>query len=224
MKRFHLGSTALAATLVLLCRPTLAQNLVIAAAEIGITPESVVIAGCNPQQAAIILARLADAQTLRAELHGRRLVASEMVTSLSTLAQQLADAGQDQQILGQYQAAVQQLQLVKGQIQQLRVALFEVAIEGMPQTKVQRVVVWRKAARYRVAPEFRVRQRTVEEWRAIQRALRAERRGNRIERELAEDHAALLAQVRSDPAVIQASDRLATNLPAMKELFEQFSN
>jgi len=220
MKRLRLASITLAATLALLCRPTLAQNLSQTAAEIGITPESVVIAGCNPQQTTIILTRLAEAQALRDELHARRLMAGQLVMSLSTLAQQLANASQDQQILDQYQAANQQLQLVKSQIQQIRVTLFQTAMQGLPADTVQAIHVYRAAAVVSVPAAMRVRERTKRQWKAIAHAIRAEKRAQRLDRPLAAGPAQLLANVRQDPAVTQAQFKLDTNLANIKVIFD----
>ena len=95
---------------------------------------------------------------------------------------------------------------------------------GVPEQRAQRLITWRNGATQRVQPEFRVKVRTKQQWKAITRALRAEGRAARLGEGLDQRHAQLLADVRSEPEVAEAALRLEANLQIMKALFAQFGN
>lgn len=203
--------------------PALAQNVTGVCAEIGITPESVVIADLNAQSAMVILGRVESAVALRESLAAEHDAADAVAATITELSElMLNDADEDVQ--QEYDAAVATLAAGQQQITALREALFDLALDGFPAPKIQRITVWRQGSPYRVQRAFRAKELEHDTWKAIERALRAERRADRTGVDLDEEPAQLLADIRSDPAVVEAGIRLEANFDPMKVVFQQFEN
>lgn len=204
-------------------RPALAQNVTGVWAEIGITPESVVIADLDTESAMVILGRVQSAVALRESLAAEHETADSVASTITELSElMLNDVDEDLQ--QEYEAAVATLAARQQQITALREGLFDLALDGFPAPKIQRITVWRQGSPYRVQRKFRAKELEHDTWKAIERALRAERRAIRIGEELDEVPAQLLADIRSDPAVVEAGIRLEANFEAMKLLFGQFED
>ena len=210
--------------LTIAARPALAQNVRGVWAEIGITPESVVIADLDAQSAMVILGRVESAVALRASLSAQHDAADTVAATITELSELMLNAAADEDLQQEYEAAVATLAAGQQQITALREALFDLALDGFPAPKIQRITVWRQGAPYRVQREFRAKELEHDTWKAIERALRAERRANRLGEELDEEPAQLLADIRSDPAVVEAGIWLAANFDPMKVVFQQFGN
>lgn len=209
--------------LTIAARPVLAQNVRGVWAEIGITPESVVIADLNAQSTMVILSRVESAVALRESLSSQHDAADAVAATITELSElMLNDADEDLQ--QEYEAAVATLAAGQQQITALREALFDFALDGFPAPKIQRITVWRQGSPYRVQRKFRAKELERDTWKAIERALRAERRAIRVGEDLDEEPAQLLADIRSDPAVVEAGIRLEANLDSMKLVFQQFEN
>lgn len=221
--RFRFGIMMLACAMTLVGKAAFAQTAITAvAAELGITPQSTVIANLSPTQASQVLAYLQGAIELRQQLivkHQAVDAAASTVTELSQLL--LTDSGNDE-ALEQYETAKEVLTAAREQVVEVRVALFEIAVVGIGAEKVAMINVCRSGARYRVQSPLRAKQRTVAQWKTIERALRAEKRANRRGEDLNEDYANLLAQVRADQVVIEAEIHLNQNLEMMKQTFAQY--
>ncbi len=201
-----------------------AQGIGAFTAELGITPESMVIARFQPAAAATVLSRFQSAEPLRQTLASQRLLADAAGVQISRLAEALFVDSGNAQLAAQYQVAVDQLDSIREQFNQVRSQLFDLTMAGVPEQQAQRLITWRNGATQRVEPEFRVRVRTEEQWKAITRALRAEGRAARLGEDLDQRHAQLLTAVRSEPQVAEAALRLEANLQIMKALFAQFGN
>lgn len=211
------------AALTIAASPALAQNVTGVCAEIGITPESVVIADLNAQSAMVILGRVESAVTLRESLSSQHDAADAVAATITELSElMLNDADEDLQ--QQYEAAMATLAAGQLQITTLREALFDLALDGFPAPKIQRITVWRQGSPYRVQRAFRAKELEHDTWKALERALRAERRAIRLGEELDEEPAQLLADIRSGPAVVEAGIRLEVNFEAMKVVFQQFED
>lgn len=204
--------------------PALAQNVTGVWAEIGITPESVVIADLDAQSAMMILGRVQSAVALRESLSSQHDAADAVAAAITELSELMLNAAADEDLQQEYEAAVATLAAGQQQITALREALFNLALDGFPAPKIQRITVWRQGAPYRVQRPFRAKELEHDAWKAIERALRAERRAIRLAEDLDEEPAQLLADIRSDPAVVEAGIRLEANFDPMKLLFEQFEN
>lgn len=209
--------------LTIAARPALAQNVTGVCAEIGITPESVVIADLDAQSAMVILGRVESAVALCESLAAHHDAADAVAATITELSElMLNDADED--VLQEYEAAVATLAAGQQQITALREALFDFALDGFPAPKIQRITVWRQGSPYRVHRAFRAKELEHDTWKAIERALRAEQRAIRLGQDLEEEPAQLLADIRSDPAVVEAGLRLEANFDQMKVVFEQFED
>jgi hypothetical protein len=74
-----------------------------------------------------------------------------------------------------------------------------------------------RTASFVVPTEFRVLDRTEEEWRVIETALRSEARAARSGGTLDEAQASLLASIRADPSVTLAKANLEAGLDAISQ-------
>lgn len=200
------------------------QGVGSSAAELGITPESMVVGGFEIGAATTVLSRIEAAEAARQALVAQYQLIDAAAAQVTQLAEALFDTAADEQLLAQHEAALQQLVAAQHQFTQLRSNFFANVMDGFPPQHVQRLIVWRSGASHRVPPEFRVADRPAQQWKAIKRALRAERRAIRLGQELAQEHAQLLAEVRSDPALAEAANNLTANLDVMKALFGQFES
>ena len=213
----------LVGALTIAASPALAQTVTGVCAETGITPESVVIANLDAQSATVILGRVQSAVALRESLSSQHDAADAVAATITELSElMLNDADEDLQ--QEYEAAVATLAARQQQITALREGLFDLALDGFPAPKIQRITVWRQGSPYRVQRKFRAKELEHNTWKAIERALRAERRAIRTGEDLDEEPAQLLADIRSDPAVVEAGIPLQANFEAMKLLFGQFEN
>ncbi len=210
--------------LTIAARPVLAQNTMGVWAEIGITPESVVIADLDAQSAMVILGRVEAAVALRESLAAEHDAADAVAATITELSELMLNAAADEDLQQEYEAAVATLAAGQQQITALREALFDLALDGFPTSKIQRITVWQQGSPYRVQRAFRAKELEHDTWKAMERALRAERRAIRLGEELDEEPAQLLADIRSDPAVVEAGIRLEANFDPMKVVFQQFEN
>jgi hypothetical protein len=224
MNEFHRACVSVLLTAVVtgLASNAFGEGTVAAAAHIAITPESLVVAGIDAEAASLILTRIDAAGGLRADLATQEQLAAQCGNALTAIREMLTEAPDDPQLLSQQQDLAQQFEAVQGQLQQLRQALVEAATEGLPSEAIERLAIWQDGASYRVGPEFRTKVRTPQEWQAIELALRAEARAARLAETLFPEHADLLAQVRAEVGVIQATLDLQSNLAEMTAVFEGF--
>ena len=199
-----------------------AQSITGIAAQIGITPESVVIADLDGTSASLVLGHLEEAAALCQNLAAQHLAVDAAGVSVTALSESLLNDPGNEELIPQHQAALAALQVAKEQVVELREALFEVAVAGISPEKVAMIVVCRQGAPYRVQAGFRATQQTDNQWKAIERALRAEGRAIRRGESLDETHADLLAEVRSDQVVIEAQLHLQLNFDLMQQIFDQF--
>lgn len=193
------------------------------AVELGIVPESVVIANVNEMAALMVLSRIDQATTLCENLmaaHEAVGTAAANVTALSIL---LMGDSENDTLVQQYEVAIQTQAAAQEQVAALRDELFAFAAEGLNEQQIDAIAIWRDGSAYRVDPAFRTTQRTHEDWKVVEEALRAERRALRMGEELHEEYAELLMELRAEPAVPEASALLEANLEGMQQVFEQFA-
>ncbi len=199
-----------------------AANVLGIAVELGIAPESVVIANVNEITALTVLSRIEQASTLCENLmaaHQAVGTAAADVTALSIL---LTGDSENDTLVQQYELAMQTQSAAQEQVAALRSELFVLATDGLNEQQIDAITIWRDGSAYRVNSAFRTTQRTHELWKAIEESLRAERRALRMDEELHEEYLELLMELRTEPAVIAASALLEANLEGMQQAFEQF--
>ena len=199
--------------------PMPGQGVIMAAAEIGITPESVVLAGLE-NQADTMLTRLEDAADLRAALMAKHIESSNVASQVTSLAEQLLSSAEDPVLSAQYAQAVADLEAIQLEITVLHGDLFAVATAGYTIQQKNTLQLVKSNAQYRVPAEFRVLTLTVDEWKSTEKALRAERRALRRGEDLDPVYEALLLDLRTDPAVTSAAQQLTLHLSAVEQVFQ----
>ncbi len=204
------------------CRITAAEhNTITVAAEIGITPKSLVVADAE-EHANTVLTLVVSAPDLRATLDTARseLNTAAMASRMATRAS--AEHPGDSDLAAAYQTARAVLETKRSAYTTARNGLFAHVTAGLSDAQRTYLVRWQSSARFRVPDSFRVLQRTDEHWKAIGRALRAERRAAKRGDQLDPAMASLLANIRAEFDVIAAQNRLLAYLPQVETVFESF--
>lgn len=186
---------------------------------LSITPEAAVIAGL--ESVASIAANLESEPELRQVLSAQRATVEAAASQATTLWNNVLANPDDQQVETQYAAAIAGLQSAKSQLASTTEELFDTAVQGLTQAQVDRLVTWRTTQGRRVPPEFRVTSRSDEQWQAIEAALVAEKRAERLGEELDSDHDQVLGAVRAEFDVIAAANALQSGLLPMQADFEE---
>lgn len=195
------------------------------AGEFGLTAPSLVVAevaGAQTTAVAVILGRLADAENLRTAFDAQQQTVTQSGATVTALEKQLSTNSSDGALVQQYNMALSALASAEDQLAILRADLLDLALNELPSGQVNALAIWRSSLAFDVRASFRVAERSEEEWLAIIAALRAEQSAIRAGESLAGPPAALLASVRSEPAVIAAENRLTLYLSAAEQAFEQF--
>lgn len=211
------GATLLMGTF--LASNATANNLETLAAELGVCPESAIVAGV--ENIAPILNAIDAESGLQQSLASHREALLTASTNVTALWQALEIDSENQSLHSQYESAVAAKLSAQTQISVALQALFEAATENLSEQQVQRLTNWRLSQGRKVPPEFRIKQRTDQDWMNLEIALIAEKRAMRLGTALNEAQAELLADARADLEVIEAATALQNELPLMEAQFEQ---
>jgi hypothetical protein len=190
----------------------------VALAEIGLGASDLAAVGLQASAVSELLDQLDQQhQTFAAMATAKNalLTATEQVTSLG---QQLAKNPLNQEIRAQYNGAIQASEAAKSQVSSLRNDLFGAVTDGLASSTIQRLSALRQSSARKVPVEFRVVSRTDSHWQAIELALIAEARAQRMGDTLAGESASLLANVRMELDVAEAALSLQSNLSAVQQL------
>jgi hypothetical protein len=189
-------------------------------ADAGLCPEALAASGCHSATQGI-LDTLVAADEHAVALAQKRQQLLEASTSVRDLAAALSLDPESEQLQTQYASALAQQATILQQIAQAQGDLRDLVGEELSPEQAAQLVVWRGSEGRSVPPQFRVAERSGAEWDAIEHALIAERRAQRLGETLAAEHAAVLADVRGEVEVIAAANSLELNLPAVQTAFEQ---
>ncbi len=192
------------------------------ALEIGICPESLVISDLHAHTQTLLTQLQAD-QTGRVQLQYLHDQLQAAQATLATATQAAANVGNDSTLASQLTTAQQNVTALQGQIVQLRSELLADLTEGLPAAAVERLSTWRNASGFTVSPPFRVKALTDDQWQAVEGALRAESRAQRLGNELGGEQADLLSGIRADMEVIAAGMRLQSSLTTTQAVFDEFA-
>ncbi|MEE8243510.1 MAG: hypothetical protein V3R27_00825, partial [Pseudomonadales bacterium] len=212
------GVRPLAAAICLLSATTTAlaqeqdQTVVQVATELRLSPEALVIVDVDAINALKILDRVLAHPELHQALIDAHQVADQAGDLVTELAEVITNGAADDAALVDYEAAVVAFEAANAKVVLVRDALFDTAVEGLQPDVIVHLDVWATGAPYRVTPEFRAAQRTADQWKQLERALRAEARALRMGEDLDPAYAELLSSVRGEFAVVEAAARLASNL------------
>jgi len=188
------------------------------AVEAGLTPEVFAVAGMTPQQAQSALAAMGEAVEIVGALSAAHSnFAARSASLLAAEAALLAGPGEPGAVAAR-DAAIEQVELATELLANVRKAARAISLGGLPPTILSTVEAQASSAGWIVPTEFRVLDRTEEEWRVIETALRSEARAARSGGALDEAQANLLASIRADPIVMQAKANLEAGLEAMSQV------
>ncbi len=203
-------------------------DLARAAADVGITPESIVVADLQ-----------ADAGTILGRFESNR----DLISAIDTLEGhcQLGIANVNNRLevcranpgVGQafqdYRTAVQSLRTFHSQLDNAKAELLERVTDGLNAQKIAALAIWKNAAGHDMPASFCAQDRSDDEWKAVKEALRSEQRIARVgtgdldeEEEIDEYNAeqVLLSEIRSDLNVTAAQVRLTAHLDLVESQFE----
>ncbi len=196
----------------------------LAANEVGLTAESLTVAGLTPTDATVILTRVDSAAPLRTALataNDTLHAAADLVSALRT---QLVSGDYDQGVPAAYDQALIDMSAARLAVEQARASLRDEALDGYSADAVEAVETWWVASAFRVEPAMRAMDQASDEWAEVERALRREARALRRGEELDPETAQLLANVRSDPDVQQAQTWLTLNGATIEAVFDQIGD
>jgi len=219
------------AFVVLSCSPRVATvhadpptelGVLASAAELGITAESLVVAGLHGHAESVMNA--IDAQPQRRTelllLHQSMDQATQAITSITA---EIQSTGANIELQAQLSSAQASLASLQTQVDTKRSELLEIVTEGLPGNSLILLANWRTAATFNVDPQYRVAERSAEQWKSIEGALRAEKRAIRRGTELDPTQATLLTDLRQESEVGAAAARLSAQLATTQAVFDQFN-
>lgn len=181
---------------------------IISAAQVGIDARTASVAGATGAEVESLLASVFQAVELRTNCATTRALWAEASASLLIAEKELAEKPGDPSLLAIRDAKESDVASARTARDSADVALFQFATSSLHPEVVARLSIAAGNAARRVPTEFIVLTRSPEEWSVIETAIRAESRAVRTGTELADEHAALLAGLRQDPAVVAAVARL----------------
>lgn len=194
------------------------------AGELGLTPPALTMAGItHPAEVNTMLQRLADADAELTALAQAKAAVDQAGQEVSELVAILRSEPGNTQLQNQYQQAAAALDAAHNTLSSAREALFEEATEGFSAYSIEVLTIWRATREHAVPPAFRINERSSEQWKQIESALRAKQRAERMNQPLATHHAQVLDQVSGELAVLQAENLLTVHLATVEQAFEQFS-
>lgn len=214
----HIAAVAVGCTL---AAPAWGQGVCSQAASIGLAPTTVAASGFLPSETGVLIARVVSAETLFADLAAQEQSHHQLMDQRRVLAEAVVLAAGDAEAAQQLQEADAQLAQSALLIEELRAGILTYVLDGQPTARIERLQRIRASASYSVPTEFRVVERTPQQWRELIRALRAEERALRLGETLSPQHAQLLATARAHSEVVQAAAQLATQLAAIETVFEE---
>lgn len=188
------------------------------AVEAGLTPEAFAVADMTPAQAQSALAAIGEAVEIAGALSAAHANFAARSASLLAAEAALLVAPGEPAAVAARDAAIEQVELATELLTNVRMAARAISLGGLPPTILSTVEAQARSAGFIVPAEFRVLDRTEEEWRVIETALRWEARVARSGGSLDETQASLLASIRADPTVMQATANLEAGLDAMSQV------
>lgn len=201
------------------------HEIVAVAAEIGLTPHSLVVAGMSASNDAVaVLERLALAEQERDAFSAARSTVDATGAEVAEFSAAILLDPDDLDLQADHANAVALHDQALASLSTARDALLDAALDGVASQVVQNLQIWRATVGFAVDPEFRSVARPDEQWRLLAAALRAEQRAQRTGESLATEHAQLLSETRSELAVIEAQNALATYLSAIAQAFDNYAN
>jgi len=189
-----------------------------ATAEVGLSPEAIIVSGAQPLGQATLSAIGSAGDEYNAVSQLRQQV------SVSTVARENLRRGlsldpENEELRTQFNASTTQVAQLQEQLAGARNSLAAVALENWTPPQLQKLEAWKASSGRRVPASFRVASRTEAQWHAIELALIAEQRATQLGRELNPEQQQLLAAVRAEAEVVAAGQALTLHLASMEQAF-----
>lgn len=186
-------------------------------ASIGVSAEALAAAGFTAQEAGDLAATAAAHAGDLAALEAARALAVSLGHSLIVAQEQAAARPADTQALADLAGLQSQFAAAESQAAALTTDLWGELFSEVPPAKAARVGDFIAASRYRVEPSMRVATLPEEDWSTLELALRAEERAGALGEPLDQEHAQVLATIRSRQDVIEAAQGLALTLESIRQ-------
>jgi hypothetical protein len=192
-------------------QPATPLSVAAAAQECGLSAEAIVVANAQGSIAALV-STLESALSLRELLATTKALVDASALAVETAERNLMAAPTDETLQFEYTQALANLASLRSDLQEARDSLFTLATQQLTAECRDALLTWRNASMYAVPAEFRVLERTPEQWRFVEGALRAERRAERLQQPFEGEQVTMLAAMRADLDVIAADLRLNQHL------------
>lgn len=191
------------------------------AVQIGLSPEALVVADLDAYTDSI-LAQMNAAENLRSQLKSAQEAVTSAVDTLSIINLMIVEAD-DSSSAVQHEAAALALQIACSQLDQVAQQMRNEIAMDLPVNGVALLTMLSISHEFAVPAEFRIMPLSVEQWKDVEGALRAERRALRRGESLDADQDQLLSTIRGSSDVIAASMRTTTHLSIVQTMFTNYS-
>lgn len=186
---------------------------------VGLTPESLAVAGASRQESAAALAGLAAAHEAREALRESRELHGAAAASLAELDLALSRKPDDAALRSARAQAAAAVEAQRARGAEAARALRAIATDCLSPETAMRLDAWRRAAAFDVPEEFRALDLPEPEWRAVQELVGAERAALRAGAQPSPTATAALAALRDSAQVESARLRLVERLPELRQVF-----
>lgn len=186
------------------------------AARIGVTAESLVVAGFSANEAQSIVDELGTNGDYASALAAARSLVDTKAAALAAAEASLQGSPENSELIAARNTARTELLAAQAAFRAAPAAARAALVASADSGKKAILETYAAGAGRSAPPEFKAISRTNEEWTALESALRAEARAARRGEELASEKASLLSSARSNEDVAAAKTRLDNTLAAVK--------
>jgi len=204
------------------CQLGLAASIRAVAVEAGITPEMLAAADLAAASSPI-LQTLQGAQQLRDLIESRRTAVGVAAQLAEHLGRELISSS-DEAMRQSFRDAVEAEQAARASLAASIEEIRNVALAQVDPTRRLTLDRLRLASSFRLPLSFGVLCSTTEELSVLELAMRAEERAVTEGGGVPPEYAQLLNQIRNNPTVILADQRLITAVPAIEAIFNQYDD
>jgi len=188
-------------------------------AEIGFSPEAMLVAGFSPEETESIVDNLCANTEARASLAALHATATQAGAALEAAELALNGAPSSPQLREARDQARKASAIAHKALAEARVAVRLASVAPAGQAKADALALYLASANRQVSPEFKAISRSDADWAALEHALRAEARALWNGEEVPQQASAVLSAARSNESVIAAKGRLDQGLVSTREAF-----
>ena len=208
-----------------LCTTASGQSLVEGSAlkiasQLGFTPESLVLAKLE-DHSITILSRIEQSHDIKILLNSYRDSFIQKANEMQLIGRSLASGDHD--AAQAYRDAMDEYKQLEISHQQSCSDIRAQVLKGLPSANIELFQICRSRLTYKVPHEFMVMELPENEWKILERAIKAENRARRMNEELDSHFTELLSEMRANFKVIEAKIHLESKLVEVKSIFQQFN-